>query len=386
MKFYLKPSKDSTSLIMMIIYDAQFKDGVFKYSTRERIEPRKWDRKNDMPKSSEESLTERLLELEKDAVSYIRQSRKTGLTREGLRDHLNGYRPKESSSTKASLVSEWEVYIKQVAGTVEPITLSGYINSLETFKDFMKHQVGLLPEDFDYRMYQGYLSHLRDKFKPNTVAKRLKHFKQFANYLEKMSVKIGFNKEEIEFKETAGTRIALTQTEYEAICKAEFEGDRNDARWLFILQCSTGLRISDLFRIQNNIQGNFILIETKKVKGNFLKIPITPIVRQILETYNYKLPVMYEQNYREHIKQIYKKINPDGKIQVRTKEGFEDRFIWEEISSHDAVRTFVTFCAQKGMTHASIAKIVGKSPATINKHYLVISQTIAEGEMLEKWA
>jgi len=384
MKFYLKKSTGKEWLIMMLAYDARFKDRTFKYSTHERISPKAWDHKKNMPKPGNDSLTERLLEIQKDAMSYMRLNRR-GLTREGLRDHLNGSLLQEEIRPSLSMVAEWEAYLKALKGSIDESTLRSYTDSFNSFDEFMKDKSVIPPREFDFRIYQKYAVVLKEKYAPNTVAKKLKHFKRFVTYLEKMGVRIGFDKDEIEYSETPGIQIALTQEEYDKLCGHAFDGKMNDMRWLFILQCSTGLRISDLLRLEKNIRGNYIIIETKKVKGNVITIPITPIVRQVLEKYHYQLPKISEQEYREAIKEMYKAINPDASIQVRTKEGFSDKPVWQEISSHDAVRTFITLSDQRGITHSSIAKMTGKSIKTIHRHYLVESQARAEKEMMEHW-
>lgn len=397
MQFYLKTPKAIDSLIMMRKYDAQFKDGVFTYSARERIVTKNWDFKKERPKPGQtnDAILSRLLELDKESEDYILLNRKY-LTRDGLRDYLNGNRPKEVSEEvledltvkEPSLLFLWDEYLFMIKGTVNWKTLRAYTHVFEAFKKFAteKNKLELRPSELDIRIYNSYLSFLNENFAPNSAARHLKNFKRFIKFLKKTSTPSPLSPDEISYKEKAGIRISLSQEELDKLYKHKIKGTLNNIRWLFLLQCYTGVRVSDLFRIGKSIRNGYIDLETTKVRGNRLKQPLTKMVIEILEMYNYNLPFINEQYYRQGIKAIYKAINPNGKIEVRLKDGsFKDVYIHEEISSHDAVRTFITRCAEKGMSITAIALMTGKSEAVIYKHYLVSSQKNAEAEMIKAW-
>lgn len=386
MKFYLKPSKSDTCLIMMVIYDSQFKDSTFKYSTREKILKSQWNNKTNMPKSGNETLTHRLLEIQKDAVDFIRLNRKS-LTRESLSSYLDSLRPNEgaSISEESTILEKWAAYLDSLKGTINRRTHHNYVNCYKAFEGFMSNRKLTTVSQFDLKMYNEFKSYLNSKFAPNTAARILLNFKRALNYMSESGDKPSFNLSEIKYKETSGVQISLTLEELEKLEALELDSDLSDARWLFLLQCYTGLRVSDLMRLKDNIRNDYIIIETKKIRGKSVKQPLTKPVIRILEKCGGNPPLISETEYRKRIKQIYKLINPHGTIQVRKREGFVNVPIWQEISTHDAVRTFITICDQKGMAHSSISTMVGKSLATILKHYLVKSQTFAEKEMLEKW-
>lgn len=66
--------------------------------------------------------------------------------------------------------------------------------------------------------------------------------------------------------------------------------------------------------------------------------------------------------------------------------GFKDVPVSKLISSHDAVRTFITISAEKGIPVPSIARITGKTVAVLLRNYLVDSQKVAETQLLERWS
>lgn len=384
MKFYLKKAKTETHLVMLRINDQQFNNGRFVYSTRERIEPENWDAKAGQAKKGHEDLNERLAEIKKNALSFIRINR-SSLTSEILRYHLDNGMPR-AADAPLTLIEEWQMYLDSIKGTVVADTMFGYQKSFDNMKDFL-HSNGLsqiIPRDFTNIHYKKYYAFLKSRYKPNTCSKKIKHFRMFIN----SGIEVGFSPRLIKINETAGLKISLSQYELDKMMAHPFVDTLERVRDLFVLQCYLGVRVSDLFRVDQNIQENKISIETKKMK-KVVGIPITPIVRGILKKYSLpdgiKLPRMSEQKYRLGIKQVYKTINPKAVVQVRDSDRYESVPVWSEISSHDAVRTFITLSAERGMSIKSIAQITGKTIPVLLKNYLVESQQQAESEMLAAW-
>lgn len=108
-------------------------------------------------------------------------------------------------------------------------------------------------------------------------------------------------------------------------------------------------------------------------------------MRAILEKYKYQLPQVSEQKINDGIKAIYKMCFPKNSIHVRKGNEFETVFKWELISTHDAIRTFITLSAERGMTVSGISKITGKTIPVLIKHYLSQSQKVADKEMEMAW-
>ncbi len=410
MKFYLKksgkesnPTAPAPHLIMGKLYDKQFHDGRFVYSTGERIKFSQWS--NGQPRKGNEALQIRLNKISTAAANYLRDHRED-LTKEGLKAHLDALRPKEKKATASpavgpkTLVELWSEYLESIKDTVEPRTFNSYCNSFETtiiegkkpreavnFRAFLSGRAweGITPDKFTATHYSLYNGYLKKNVKPNTAAKRLKHLKQFLSHVvNDLKIPLGFELNKIKYKETAGLKLSLSKSELDAYENAELPEPLVKVRDLVVIQCNTGLRISDRKRIDKNIRGTRIVIEAQKTRSR-MEIPITPKAAEILEKYNYELPELSEQNYRAGIKEIHKKLFPDQKVQIREGNGYKDVYVWEEISSHDMVRTFITLSAEKGMPIPAIATITGKSVATLLKNYLVTSQKFAEQEMEKAW-
>jgi hypothetical protein len=396
MKFYRKPS----GLIMLQINDAQFVNGKFYYSTKEYCNKEDWDNPKGFTKEIGSALNVRLFEILSKSTDYIRLNR-SRLTQEGLKAALDSTSPKEMKvERQQSLIEEYQDYLYSVKGTVQEESYQTYHRSYEIFKGYLQHKsiVVITPDKFNFKHYQQYLNYLKNEvvhttkkkdkvkgFDTNTVAKCLKHFKRFLQYLSKMEVKVGFELDEISYKEVPGIKLSWSEDELFRLDMLQLSGIIDEARDLTLIQCHTGVRISDLFRIDLNVLADKIKIETKKVVGNFISIPMTATVKRIMEKYNHKLPKMSEPTYREYIKKLYKMVNPDSVIQVRKNGKFTTRYVWEEISSHDNVRTFITLSANRGMPIQTIAQITGKTVKVLLSNYLVEDQNIAEKAMMDAW-
>jgi integrase len=221
---------------------------------------------------------------------------------------------------------------------------------------------------------------------PNGVAKSLKTFKSFLKWHIKNGGRLGFNITQIEYSETAGVKIQLTEKELATIAATQFKGRLNLVRDLMVLQSSTGVRVSDLQRLCSNLieDKTAFKIKTKKV-GKFVLVPVLPLAKEVLKRNDYKLPHIPETKYREGIKAIYQSLWPSNTIEIGEGDNLREVFVHEEISSHDMVRTFVNIAAKKGISVPTIATITGKSIQVLLKNYLSEDKDHAANEFLEKF-
>ena len=292
-----------------------------------------------------------------------------------------------------SIIYLWNDQLATRKPTIAVRTYQSESNSLEALKEFLSSskKEGITPESFSLKDLHRWESTMREAKKaPNTVAKRLKHFKAFLKYYTKLGGNVGFDLSELKPKEKPGVKISLTETELTALQDHKLSGRQAEIRDLFVLQCNTGLRISDLKRVDQNLHANKIKITAQKT-GSEIEIPISPAIREILERYNYTLPQVPDQKINEGIKTIFKDAceaaDPplESKIQVREGKSFKTILKWTVLTSHDSIRTFITLSAERGMSVPSIAKITGKTVAVLLKHYLNNSQVVADKEFEKAW-
>lgn len=285
-----------------------------------------------------------------------------------------------------SIAYLWNEQLETRKASIASRTYQSESNSLAALKAFLStiKKDGITPESFTLKDLHKWQSHLSESNAPNTVAKRLKHFKSFLRYCIKLGGSVGFNLDDLTYKEKPGLKISLTESELTALQNFKLTGRKAEIRDLFVLQCNTGLRISDLKRVDQNLHANKIKITAQKT-GTLIEIPISPNIRQILERYNYTLPQVPDQKINEGIKLILADACPESKIQIREGRTFKTIFKHEVITSHDSIRTFITLSSERGMSVPSIAQITGKTVAVLLKHYLNNSQVIADKEFEKAW-
>jgi integrase len=379
------------------------------FSTGKKIEPKFWNKDKGRVKTHEkaDSLNKFLNQFDSKLINVATDLQNKEIepiparVKDAFKEVEKAKLP-EADLTR-SIISQWRDYLNSRKNSVKALTHSNQRNSLEALESFLQAQKieSLRPESFTIKHLTKFQDYLNEKLASNTVAKRLKHFKAFLKYYQELVGQTGLNLAKIKYKETEGVKIYLTEEELEIFQDAPVKDitsvqvrrggkvetvyvNLEQVRDLFILQCNTGLRISDLKRVDQNIKGNKIVITTKKTGVN-IEIPISPTVRAILEKYKYQLPQISEQKINDGIKAIYKICFPKNKIQVRKGNDFETIHKWELISTHDAIRTFITLSAERGMTVSAISKITGKTIPVLLKHYLSQSQKVADLEMEKAW-
>jgi len=136
-------------------------------------------------------------------------------------------------------------------------------------------------------------------------------------------------------------------------------------RDLFILQCMTGLRYSDLHDLTKyDINSGVIEREAIKTRDE-LRIPLNDIAIEIFEKYNYELPKYESQVVNRVIKDILKD-KPEFQVleQIKTKYYNKETVVetvekWTLISTHTARRTFITNSILEGLIINDIMKMTG---------------------------
>ena len=413
-KFIIR-SKDSKKRNEPALIFAQYTHRVGKdytsvlFSTGKKIEPKFWNEDKGRVKTHDkaDSLNKFLNKFDTKLINVATDLQNKEIepipvrVKDAFKEVEKAKLPEATLSN--SIINQWREYLNSRKNSVKALTYSNQRNSLEALESFLKEQKieSLRPESFTIKHLTKWQDYLNSKHSSNTVAKRLKHFKAFLKYYQELGGQMGLNLAKIKYKETEGVKIYLTEEELEIFQDAHVKDitsvqvkrggkietvyvNLEQVRDLFVLQCNTGLRISDLKRVDQNIKGNKIVITTKKTNSN-IEIPISPTVRAILEKYKYQLPQISEQKINDAIKAIYKICFPKNKIQVRKGNDFETIYKWELISTHDAIRTFITLSAERGMNVSSISKITGKTIPVLLKHYLSQSQKVADLEMEKAW-
>lgn len=281
-------------------------------------------------------------------------------------------------------------------------------NNLALFEGHIKKDISF--KDIDPNFYDSLVSFYFNELdmSNNTVGNQIKNLKAFLHWIIKR-YKIKLDISEFKVLRERTTIIYHSQEELERIYKLDFPSDEElkekyNAIWqklykrefpgrgpllqgrdLHVFECQTSLRVSDRKRLsKEHIFGSVIKMTAYKNKKSVF-IPLTPIARQILEKYDYKLPAMSDVRTNEYIKAICLIAGIDYEVETVEYKGGNKIYTktpkWQLITNHTAVKTFISHCGEKGISAKIVSEITGKTVKVIQDHYYGTSNKVIQMEM-----
>ena len=176
--------------------------------------------------------------------------------------------------------------------------------------------------------------------------------------------------------------VALEKREIACLYYARncgFTKRQEEVKDLFVLQCQTGLRFSDLMRLsKEHIIGNTIHIVSKKTRVKVC-IPMNKYVREIFGKYNLLLPSAPTiQSYNKIVKEICRKAGLTDVVTYEIDRGGElvpeSKRLYELVSSHTARRSYITNMLRDRMSPTAIMKSTGHKKLDTLSRYDRMSQ------------
>lgn len=406
--FNLKePSAKKETLIFL---RARFPDEnkYLKYSTGETIHPKFWDNDNKCPLNisgrtmdavKNRDIASQLARYSDEfyrAVSDLRLQDMT-VSIAAVRERLNIQFKK--SVKKKTFFDVYDLFIEErkQLGKVGSRTIEKDENTKKTLKDFMDYTgyavtFNRMDKDF-YVRFVKYCREERDyKLKDNTLGKYLAFIKTFLRWAQdnKYHRSNDFKKWENISSDTY--EIALSEKELIKLYNHDFSKNKKleRVRDVFVFGCATGLRYSDYSKInRSKIQDDHIIVNTQKTR-NYVTIPLNKYSRAILEKYDYTLPIISPQRFREYIKDAAKDCEIDDQI---TKVSFIGAKRIEKtydkhrlIGTHTARRTFISLSLEKGMRPEVVMNITNSKDYKSFQKYIKLSQRVKADEMNKAWS
>jgi len=224
-------------------------------------------------------------------------------------------------------------------------------------------------ESITQSFYNDFLnfSIVEKKQSANTLHRNIGLFKTFLHWSYKN--KKTTNYEFIEFvkpKKQPTTEIALNIEQVTEIFNFELSNNKRleKVRDVFLIGCLTGQRFSNFKNFSNkDIVGNTILVPDCKNKEKLLSIPLLKVTKDILDKYDYNLPIITNQKFNEYIKEVFELIDfkmNTKRIRRYGKEIKEENIpFYKRISSHTARRSFITIMLNQGVPAKVIMSITG---------------------------
>ncbi len=278
-------------------------------------------------------------------------------------------------------------------------SLASYKSTLEYLKEFNARHRVLSFADMTYKTFEALRFFFGSKdLSQSTIAGKFRDIKAFLRWceeIEEIRVQQGYKKFKVRWEEV--NHLALNINELRAIEQADFSSDArlNNARNLFLLQCYTGLRRSDLKQLVEKVsemrpdeKGNYSIFLTQQKTKDVVYVPLITPALAILKG---ELHDISDQRYNEYIKEVCKcagliqnftlKRHRGNKVEQDTRE------MYEHITSHTARRTFATLAIHYyKISEVDAMKLTGHR--TINAFRAYVKQSLftqTSNEWVEAW-
>ena len=380
------------------------------YATPMKVAPLFWDAERQRVKNSKycmdrDEVNAALNTIEGLLKKFIDDAVRDGrpITKESLRQRLDAHFKKQGSVGDSfhsffdyyTSLCDTRVNSQRGGQAISVSTKRGYERTHYFIREYEKAKKTHLDfEDINQDFYEGFVGYLQGLNKStNTIGVMIAFTKSVMGAAYKRGLTTNIQFKAFHHPSEDGDNIALTEDELRQIAAHDFTGKRRleMVRDVFLLGCYTGLRFSDVIRLQaENIGERMIEIRQKKT-DNHVVIPIHPEFRRIWDKYGGQLPKTSSiQRFNKEIKlvckecgltePVLKSITRGGK---RITTSYEK---WELVSSHTARRSFATNLYRSGFPSISIMQITGHKSETAFFKYIKVSRA-EHAEMLARhWA
>ena len=386
--FYLKePNSKNKTLIIVQYYVAKDK-AKFKISTKIKINPDNWDKKNRIPIRKRggqgiesQKIAEKLMQFNKK-IEDLRFELGKELTIGDLKLAFNKTQEFVYASDYFKAFIDEKIRVADV--TYKSIQkYKTVLNKLLEFQIYMKRKYILsnLKEQF----FIDLIIYLRDKHDlyDNTLERYIKIIKTFLRWSLKKGYSPPMAFTEIRIKKHETDDVALTREEVQLIESADLNEKKDKCRDLFLIGVYSGQRWSDYSCFDKSDLRDGVIHKRAQKTGSISYIPLHDNLKAILDKYDWKLPKISSQKFNINIQNICKDLKINNKIKFTHSKGNHKKEEilekWEKIGSHTARRTYITLAAENNVPDHEIMAITGiRDSKTLQKYKKINIKTIVE--------
>ena len=266
-------------------------------------------------------------------------------------------------------------------------------NHLMNFRD------GLTFDFFDEKGLNDYVTYLRDvkEMRNSTIGKQLSFLKWFLRWAFKKDVhqNNAYDSYKPKLKSTQKKIIFLTWEELNKLREFEIPAAKqalDRVRDVFLFQCFTGLRYSDVFNLRrSDIKGDHIEVTTVKTSDSLI-IELNNHSKAILDKYkdvafedDKVLPVITNQKMNDYLKELAELAGIDEPVRQTYYRGNEriDEVTpkYALLGTHAGRRTFICNALALGIPPQVVMKWTGHSDYKAMKPYIDIADDIKANAM-----
>jgi site-specific recombinase XerD len=240
-----------------------------------------------------------------------------------------------------------ELYRQNVeVGKTKDTAYYKYIRNRERLAEYLlslgKEDIKL--KDITPSFVENFQNYCLKTLKVNTTNKELKKLKrilEFAvkeRYIDVNPFRLTLREEKIEYD-------VLSKDDIDFLLKFDIREERlNKVRDCFIFQCYTGLAYSDMAQLTKDDITDDVIIKRRQKTDIQYVVPLLPVAKNILEKYNYQLPIISNQKYNQWLKFL-------GEITG----------IGKSLHSHLARHSFACLLLNSGVDMKTISRTLGHS-------------------------
>ena len=266
-------------------------------------------------------------------------------------------------------------------------------NHLTNFRE------GLTFEFFNERGLNDYVGYLRDvkEMRNTTIGKQLSFLKWFLRWAFKKGVhqNNAYDSYKPKLKSAQKKIIFLTWNELNRLREFKIPSNKQAlerVRDVFLFQCFTGLRYSDVFNLRrSDIKGDHIEVTTVKTSDSLI-IELNNHSKAILDKYkdvafedDKVLPVITNQKMNDYLKELAELAGIDEPIRQTYYKGNEriDEVTpkYALLGTHAGRRTFICNALALGIPPQVVMKWTGHSDYKAMKPYIDIADDIKANAM-----
>ncbi|EFA98224.1 site-specific integrase [Hoylesella timonensis] len=266
-------------------------------------------------------------------------------------------------------------------------------NHLMNFRD------GLTFDFFDEKGLNDYVTYLRDvkEMRNSTIGKQLSFLKWFLRWAFKKGVhqNNAYDSYKPKLKSTQKKIIFLTWEELNKLREFKIPAAKqalDRVRDVFLFQCFTGLRYSDVFNLRrSDIKGDHIEVTTVKTSDSLI-IELNNHSKAILDKYrdvafedDKVLPVITNQKMNDYLKELAEMAGIDEPVRQTYYRGNEriDEVTpkYALLGTHAGRRTFICNALALGIPPQVVMKWTGHSDYKAMKPYIDIADDIKANAM-----
>ena len=263
----------------------------------------------------------------------------------------------------------------------------------------MNFREGLTFEFFDERGLNDYVGYLRDvkEMRNTTIGKQLSFLKWFLRWAYKKGVhqNNAYDSYKPKLKSTQKKIIFLTWDELNRLREFKIPFNKQAlerVRDVFLFQCFTGLRYSDVFNLRrSDIKGDHIEVTTVKTSDSLI-IELNNHSKAILDKYkdvafedDKVLPVITNQKMNDYLKELAELAGIDEPVRQTYYRGNEriDEVTpkYALLGTHAGRRTFICNALALGIPPQVVMKWTGHSDYKAMKPYIDIADDIKANAM-----